>query len=264
MNATILVRFILLLIPVIFGVYQCVRGGSWWCWGLLAVLASVNWLEEIDRRARETGSAALARWQSWTLLVLFLAILAGMITNLSNGRSWWFALLLSVIVLFLWWAGGLPDEEPKPSEPEFDPNMTPEIPFEAALFSGSDADFTWYVHERFPVMDWKDMAESVLADFRSHVPELLYTVNRENDPAIVTLTLGEKMQMFELEPAPEAGQVMERLPGFLAPAFVVCSYRFTEGSDTWVNPVFTAELWQRLRKERPDRAGLFTPLSSGT
>jgi hypothetical protein len=153
----------------------------------------------------------------------------------------------------------LPDPEPAVKEPGFDPDTPPKIPFEEALFTGSESDFTFYINQSFPFTDWKDTAEDTLRQFLSHIPEFGFDVSRGVKQTDVLLKLRDRSETVTLEIGPEAGLLIEPLAHFLAPEYILCSYYFTEGSDTWANPIFSAAIWDRLKRERPDRSALFTP-----
>ena len=239
--------------------YRRLQGDGWWAWAFIAALFLPAFADGIGDFSKSRGGSGLPKFQrtlvgAASLLFMGVAVWDGLL-----GRECWFPLVLSLMLLIFAWTAGLPDPQPAEVEPSFDPNSPPQIPFEAALFVGSSADFTYYVNETFPITDWKDTAEDVLGLFLPRIPSFGFDVMRLPENTSVTVRLGNRSVTLALEPGPEAVQIIEPLACFLAPDFMLCRYRFTEGSDTWVNPVFPAALWYRLTKERPDRAALFTP-----
>ncbi len=260
MDIKIAHTFIIFLLSGVAAFFQRCHGKSWWLLALISALFLVVWLDAVDESVKGAGKPAVSRLRQACRIsaVVFMAALG--IYDGYHGQSWWFTALLSLMLLFFWWTAGLPDGEPGELEPAYNPGKLPSLPFEDAVLSGSDADFTYYTNERFPWADWKDPAEETLALFLPHVPGLKFDVLRSPPQISVTLEWGVKSQTIILEVGPQAAQLIEALADFMAPEFILCSYRFTEGSDTWINPVFTAELWERLKSERPDRARLFTPL----
>lgn len=240
--------------------YQWVRGHNWWIAGFVFTVFLPVLVDGIGERSKGRGGSGLPRMQRWLLLGAAAGMTGVGVLDGLRGGGWLVPVVLALILLFFGWALGLPDPEPPRQEPEYDRDALPQVSWEEALMTGSDADFTYFVNETFPWADWTDAAEDVLEQFCPHVAGLGFRVRRDAEGAEVTVTFGDKIRTFGPIRRAEAAELIEPLADFLAPEYVLCGYYFTEGSDTVVVPVFEAALWDRLKEKRPDRAALFTPL----
>jgi len=259
MNAKILHGLVIFLGTGSVAFYQRYHEKSWWLWALITTLFLAVLADGIGDYSIVKRSAGLTNLNR---LIIFSAsvFMSGVaVYDGFRGNGWVFPLFLSLMLLFFVWTAGLPDPEPAVKEAGFNPDSPPQIPFKEVLFTGSDSDFTYYIHEFFPFTDWKDGAEETLEQFLPHLSEFSFEVLRHQKKTDVLLKLRDRSETVTLEIGPEAALLIEPLAHFLAPEYILCSYYFTEGSDTWANPIFSAAIWDRLKRERPDRAALFTP-----
>jgi hypothetical protein len=260
MNAKITQGLVWATISVLGAGYQWFRGYNWWIAGFVFTVFFPVLVDGIGERSKSRGGTGLPGMQRWLLLGAAAGMAGVGVFDGLRGGSWLVPVVLALILLFFGWALGLPDPEPPRQEPECDRDAPPQVSWEEALMTGSDADFTYFVNETFPWVDWKDPAEYVLEQFRPHIGGLGFRVRRDEEGTEVTVTLGDKARTFGPIQGPEAAELIEPLADFLSPEYLLCGYYFTEENDCQVIPVFEAALWDRLKEKRPDRAALFTPL----
>jgi hypothetical protein len=126
---------------------QWFRGYNWWIGAVVFTVFLPVLVDGIGERSKSRGGSGLSGMQRW----LLLGAAAGMAgVGVSDGLRFGGGLVpvvLALILLFFACALGLPDPVPPRQEPEYDRDAPPQVSWEEALMTGSDADFTYFVNE---------------------------------------------------------------------------------------------------------------------
>jgi len=217
MNAKILHSLVFTLAAGSIALYQRYHGNSWWLWALIASLFFAALIDGISDYSKSRGGTGLPKLCRFMLLSASAFMIGLAVSDGLRGNGWLFPLIPALILLFFSRTAGLPDSQPALQEPSFDPDVPPQIPLEEALFTGSDSDFTFYIHQSFPVTDWKDDAEETLKQFLPLVPEFRFDVSRSPKQTDVLFRLGTRSETVTLEISAETAQLIEPLAHFWLP-----------------------------------------------